>query len=71
MFVILATLYAEIGRISVQGQPEKNVCETPCQTIPGSSGSYLSTQLHGRLRLGGLRFQASLIKKKTLSPKLP
>jgi hypothetical protein len=63
MPVILAIQEVEIRKMEVQSQPRQTVNETPSQPITEHSGSYLSSQLLGRLRLGGSWFQARLSKK--------
>jgi hypothetical protein len=40
--VILATWEAEIGRMVVQGQPGKIVCEALSQPVAGCNGAHLS-----------------------------
>jgi hypothetical protein len=35
---------AEIGRISIQGQPRQGVCKTPSQPIAGHGSVHLSSQ---------------------------
>jgi hypothetical protein len=65
MPVILATWEAEIGRIKVPGEKfsRRKVGESPYQPIKNVRGDVCHPKFHKRLRVGGLRFQASLGKK--------
>jgi hypothetical protein len=49
---ILATKEAEIGRITVRGQPGYKILETPSQPMTGHGSTCLSSQLHREAQLG-------------------